>query len=108
MAGKRKPAIELGIGIGDDVIRMLSKALGGGAGKAKKAQANRVVSRLSKSHPQKMATVRAKAGKLEGQLARSKTKRRAGAETERMSKAHMTRMSKSGRNWDGSYKKRSK
>lgn len=103
MAGKRKPAIEPRIGIGDDIAKVLVKALGGGVSKAKKSQAARIVGRMG--NKTQAAQIRSKAGKLSGQIARSKTKRRAIEETSRMSKAHMSRMSKAGRNWDGSIKK---
>lgn len=93
MAGKRKPAIEgktTGIGsIGDELVKAIGVAFGGGKGAAKRAQAERIMKRATKKEgygylggppqnkaQQNISKIYRIGSKVEGQKARAKTYRR--------------------------------
>lgn len=91
-----------GFGLSDDLIRALVKAAGGASTKEAKKRANSIIKRVAKKNPAQAQTIRSKAGKVSGQMARTKTKRRNMAETTAAAKAHSSRMTAAGKNWDGS------
>jgi hypothetical protein len=88
--------------IGDDLARLLKLALAGVKGPAKKAQANRIVSKLESKGNPAVSGMRTKAGKMEQQLVRGKVKRRNMESISADADKHMQRMAKQGKNWDGS------
>lgn len=90
-----------GFGISDDLIKALIKAAGGASSKQAKKRANSIIKRVAKKNPAQAQTIRSKAGKVSGQMARTKTKRRAMGETTTAAKAHSSRMTAAGKNWDG-------
>jgi hypothetical protein len=101
MAAKRKPAIGLGP-IKDDLAKMLVKALSGAAGSSKKSQANRVVSKITKKNTSAGMGIRSKAGKIEGQFARSRVAKAERAKTTAMANKFGRSQSGKGLKWDGS------
>lgn len=90
-----------GFGLSDDLIKALIKAAGGASTREAKKRANSIVKRVAKKNPAQAQMIRSKASKVSGQMARTKTKRRAMGETTAAAKAHSSRMTASGKNWDG-------
>ena len=110
----KKPAISLGP-IGDDLGRIISKALSGAKGMAKQSQAKKIVKKLEsktgymqpKGNPARSAVDKAstRGEKLRTQLKRTDAKWDDMNTTARMSKKHMADMKSKGKNWDGSVNK---
>jgi hypothetical protein len=110
----KKPAIGLAP-IGDDLSRIISKALSGAKGLVKKEQAKRVTQKLQnkagfqqpKGNPARTAidNAAAKGEKLRVQLGRSNQKRQQAGMTTAMAEKHMKSMKSQGKNWDGSVNK---
>lgn len=110
-SSSRKPAIGIGP-IGDDLARMLSKALSGAKGASKKSQAKRIVGKIEKKNPvmrsegwSSVQGVKSKGSKLEHQLQRSRTKKADTALTKEMASKRSEKMTAAGKNWDASANK---
>jgi hypothetical protein len=113
----KKPTIGFGP-IGDDLSRILKKALSGAIGAAKSEQGKRVVRKLEtraglmqpRGNPARASVDKAKkqGEKLGTQLKRTDAKKADSKLTDVMSKAHMAEMKKGGKNWDGSPTKATK
>lgn len=90
------------LNISDDLVKALIKAAGGAAKKESKKRANSIIKRIAKKDAATAQVIRSKASKVSGQMARTKTKRRAIEETSAAAKKHSSRMTSAGKNWDGS------
>ena len=88
--------------IGDDLARLLKLALAGVKGKPKQIQANRIVSKLESKGNPAVSGLRGKSSKMQQQLLRGKNKRKEVNSIKADADAHMQRMAKQGKNWDGS------
>ena len=110
MASSKKPAINLGP-VDDWAAKAIKKALMGLKGPAKKQQAAKIVSQMKKkaggefsksTQSQRIYQLERSATKAKGQFARSATKRREMTAIKESAAKHSTRMTKAGKNWDGS------
>lgn len=114
MAAAKKPAIGLGP-IGDDLAKLLKKALMQGGGKTK--QAKRVLFKLDRKaggilsntpNARKIKDIRKAGARGLVQTDRARLKRSEMALTTKMANEHMSKQSLKGLNWDGSLNKASK
>lgn len=110
MASSKKPSINLGP-VDDWASKAIKKALMGLRGPAKKQQAAKIVNQLKKkaggefstsTQAQRIYKLERSASKAKGQFARSAAKRKDMGEIKKAAAAHSARMTKAGKNWDGS------